>query len=387
MESSLPPSDGDRRDSARRSAACATPHPDGSAYPAFGSSPGMGEDARARPASQGALAAVTRRSAMGDTPRQPTPAISVVIPAYNSGRFLDAAIGSVYNQTVLPAQVIVVNDGSTDDTEDRLRRLTSTLPPSFIWTSKPNGGAPSALNLGTSIATGDYIAFLDHDDTWHPNKLERQLQHFSSDSHLALSFTAYTYDFAGYRPPPGRTTVPASVIHHDSWDCDPEAVLELLVAGRPIVGTMSTVMVRRDALATLPPFDERVTIACDGLMYFELAIRRMKMDYLPESLVQYRWHGTNLSRDVGRLWEDVCLIEDKIWIEHADDLPDHLRAQARKWRAHWHLQTAIDAIRHEDAPRARRYILKAARIRPAAIRPGWLRMLGIGRPPSGPWPD
>src|SRR5689334_17741383 len=122
---------------------------------------------------------------------QPDGTISIVVTAYNSGSFLDAAVASVYAQTVAPAEVIVVDDGSTDDTGDRLRRLASTLPASFTYKTKRHGGIASALNLGIGVAAGDYVAFLDHDDTWHPRKLERQVQHLASSPELALSFTGY----------------------------------------------------------------------------------------------------------------------------------------------------------------------------------------------------
>lgn len=319
--------------------------------------------------------------------RQPGSSVSVVITAYNSGSFLEAAVASVYDQTVAPSEVIVINDGSTDDTEDRLVRLGSTLPTSFIWKTKLNGGAPSALNLGTRAVTGDYVAFLDHDDTWHPHKLERQLQHFASVPDLAMSFTGYTIKYESYRPTVGRSGYAGSVIHHERWDPDPDKILEqLLTAHWPTV-SMSNVMIRREMLARLPPFDERLTIAHDLSMYLELTVRRMRMGYLPEALVDYLWHGGNISRDVGRLWEDLCEIYDRFWEEHAGDLPDRLRARAAAWRGHWHLQTAIDASRHGDRARARRHIVKAARIRPSSIRPGWVRMLGVGSPPAGPWPE
>jgi glycosyltransferase involved in cell wall biosynthesis len=312
------------------------------------------------------------------------PSVSVVIPAYNNGKFLEEAIASVYAQTVQPSQVIVINDGSTDDTDDRLRRLSAELPSSFIWRSKPNGGHPSALNVARGLAAGIYVAFMDSDDLWHPEKLERQLQHFASDPELVLSFTGYRYLYEGYRDTPGRDSAP-EVVRHENWDPDPDAALRRLIAYLPI-GPMSTVLVRRAALAQLPPFDETLVIASDGRMYLELVVRGMKMDFLPEELVEYRWHGANLSRDVGLFWEDVCSLLDSFYEEHSSQWTDDLREQARFWRAHWHLQTAIDARRHDDLVRARRHILRAARVRPGAIRPGWVRMLGIGPAPRGPWP-
>lgn len=323
---------------------------------------------------------------MNDSQQKPSPSVSVVIPVYNRG-FVEEAVASAYAQTVAPREVVVINDGSTDDTEERLRHLAAHLPPTFVWKTQSNGGAARARSTGIGLATGHYVAFLDDDDTWHPEKLERQLEHFASVPDLAMSFTGYTINYESYRTTVGRSGYAGSVIHHERWDPDPDTVLEqLLTAHWPTV-SMSNVMIIRETLSSLPPVDERLNVANDLPIYLELAVRRMKMDYLPEPLVNYRWHGSNISRDVGQLWENLCQIYDRFWEEHAGDVPQNLRARAPEWRARWHLQTAIDAIRHGDRARARRHILKAARIRPSAIRPGWVRMLGLGPPPAGPWPE
>ena len=306
------------------------------------------------------------------------------VPAYNS-KFLDETIASVYAQTVQPGQVIVVNDGSTDDTEDRIGRLAAQLPDNFIWRTKENGGEASARNLGLRLATGTHVAFLDHDDLWHPEKLERQLAHFASNPDLALSFTAARYTFRDFQEVPGRTRLPGAR-QDDKWDSDPAVLIEEILLNRCPIATMSTVMMCRDAVRRVTPFDERLVILSDVLMYLELAIRGLKVDYLPEAFIEYRWHGSNSSRDVGFLWESLCLVHDRFLREHAAELPDNIRTRARKWRAHRHLQTAIDALLHGENRRARRHVFAAARARPLSVRPGWIRILGIGPPPSGPWP-
>jgi glycosyltransferase involved in cell wall biosynthesis len=99
--------------------------------------------------------------------------VSAVIPAYNSAATLARAIDSVLRQTV-PAQVIVVDDGSTDDTSALLQSYGSRI--SVI--RQQNGGAGAARSAGTKAARTDLIAYLDADDAWHPDKLERQLGAF-----------------------------------------------------------------------------------------------------------------------------------------------------------------------------------------------------------------
>jgi glycosyltransferase involved in cell wall biosynthesis len=176
--------------------------------------------------------------------------VSVVIPVYNGADFLRSAIASVYAQTILPGEVIVVNDGSNDATESILRELGGATEPPLRWVSTENRGDASARNLGIAMAGGDFLAFLDHDDVWHPTKLARQLERFAAAPGLALSFTAYVWAEDGSRRP----------VRHASWDTDPAAVLERLMR-TPCVGPPSTVMLRREAFTKVPGFDVTVRVA------------------------------------------------------------------------------------------------------------------------------
>jgi glycosyltransferase involved in cell wall biosynthesis len=88
-----------------------------------------------------------------------------VTPTYNAASFIPETLASVYEHTVAPGEVIVVNDGSPDETESVLRRLGSSLPPSFTWISIPNsGGWSTPRNLGIERTNGEYVAFVDQDD-------------------------------------------------------------------------------------------------------------------------------------------------------------------------------------------------------------------------------
>src|SRR5580693_10799022 len=98
------------------------------------------------------------------------PLVSVVIPAYNAGAFIDGSVGSALKQSAGDLEVIVVNDGSTDDTPDRLLAWND---PRLSVITQANLGLASALNAGIRAARGTYIGFLDADDLWLPHKLER----------------------------------------------------------------------------------------------------------------------------------------------------------------------------------------------------------------------
>lgn len=110
--------------------------------------------------------------------------VSVVIPAYNSERYLGEAIDSCLQQSHPPNEVIVVDDGSTDGT----REVALGFGSSVRYIFQENGGSARARNSGATAAGGEFLAFLDSDDLWLPDKLERQLACFETDPELDLVF-------------------------------------------------------------------------------------------------------------------------------------------------------------------------------------------------------
>lgn len=117
--------------------------------------------------------------------------VSVVIPAYNAAATISAAIASVLAQTIKPYQIIVVDDGSTDNTTDIAIQHAGV----FVLTQKENAGPSAARNTGWDAATGDIVAFLDADDTWKPEKQEAIINVFSADNELQL--LGHSYEVAG----------------------------------------------------------------------------------------------------------------------------------------------------------------------------------------------
>ena len=106
---------------------------------------------------------------------QTAPLVSVVMPAYNADKFIEAAVRSVQTQTFPDWELILVDDCSTDGTADRIRALAAEdgrLRPVF---SAENHGTAESRNLAFSYCRGDYVALLDADDLWRPEKLARQL--------------------------------------------------------------------------------------------------------------------------------------------------------------------------------------------------------------------
>jgi glycosyltransferase involved in cell wall biosynthesis len=114
--------------------------------------------------------------------------VSVVIPAYCSSQTLPRAIASVAAQTRWPQEVIVVDDASADDTWDTIQSLAAQYPSGWIKAIRQavNQGAGDARNAGWELAQGDYIAFLDADDSWHPQKLEIQYGYMRANPQIDL---------------------------------------------------------------------------------------------------------------------------------------------------------------------------------------------------------
>ncbi|WP_071188885.1 glycosyltransferase family 2 protein [Trichormus sp. NMC-1] len=115
------------------------------------------------------------------------PMVSVIIPAYNAAQFLPAAIASVQEQTFSDWELLIINDGSTDDTVAVVRQYQET-DNCIHLIHQLNRGVSTARNLGIEKSKGQIIAFLDADDQWLPDKLQQHLQHFQSNSRLGVSF-------------------------------------------------------------------------------------------------------------------------------------------------------------------------------------------------------
>ena len=197
------------------------------------------------------------------------PTVSVIIPAFNSARFIGEAIGSVLSQTRPAEEIIVVDDGSTDSTRD----IVQALPVKYVY--QKNAGPSAARNAGIRAAAGDFLAFLDADDIWLPHKLAVQLQGFASYPEAGFSFSTVwnLYDGtdtkitrAPYYPPRLVRWLNKSGIS-SGMACG--SVYELLLQ-KNCVAT-SSVVVRRSLVERAGEFDIRLWGAEDYEYWIRLA--------------------------------------------------------------------------------------------------------------------
>lgn len=217
------------------------------------------------------------------------PLVSVVVPTYNRPTALRAAVASINQQTYRSIQLIVVDD-STDSAETALAdlALTAIEEVHFIRTASP-AGAAAARNRGIAAADGTFVAFLDDDDRWEADKIERQVAAFETGSaDLGLVYTGQRYvDREG-----NTTTIRTPTTR--GW------VTRALLAGAPLA-PFSTVMVRKSAIDEAGTIDERFPIWEDREWYFRLSTV-CTFDIIPEPLVIRRMgDSSQLTRDFDRI--------------------------------------------------------------------------------------
>jgi glycosyltransferase involved in cell wall biosynthesis len=173
------------------------------------------------------------------------PTISVIVPTYNRTAFLKLAIDSVFAQTFTDWEIVVADDGSGNETQQYLRAIEGPLV-RVAWLA--HSGNPSvARNAAAALATGRYLAFLDSDDVWEPNKLEQQLAALTARPQARWSYTACRHINAGGDPVPKKDKRPVPM---------PEGHIFEQLLTLEIGIAMPTVMAERALFAEIDGFDE-----------------------------------------------------------------------------------------------------------------------------------
>lgn len=208
--------------------------------------------------------------------------VSVVIPTFNGARYIGEAIESALGQTVPVFEIIVVDDGSTDNTVD----IVSTFGERITLVQKKNGGAASAYNLGIKSVTGDTIAFLEHDDIWLPEKNEAQLDALNSLTDVGLLFsTAQVLTIENSSKSDVRNLHTGQGYYSFS---------DFFLRNRIL--NCSTVILRREVLRNTGSFNENLRLGFDHEMWLRMALNT-KIFCLDLPLSVYRIHESNLSQD------------------------------------------------------------------------------------------
>lgn len=247
--------------------------------------------------------------------------VSVIVPCYNLGHYLDEAVDSVLAQTFTDAEILVVDDGSTD--EETTRLLQSYQKPRTRVVRSDNRGLPGAKNLGLMHTTGAYVCMLDADDRLAPSFLEKSVAALDADpdiafvSHWLRTFGEEVKDWTPER-------------------CDFPALLDLNTVN-------GAALVRRAALEAVGGFDETMRDGCeDWDVWISLVEKGLKGRILPEVLFHYRRRPESMSRvmmegDVHpRLYRYIAQKHERTYAAHLEMLLSRREEDISNLRRHTH---------------------------------------------------
>ncbi len=218
--------------------------------------------------------------------------VSVIIPNYNYAPYLGGAVNGALAQTYPDIEVIVVDDGSTDESKDVLINFGNGI----TTIRQENLGVAAARNNGVSAGTGEFVAFLDADDEWLPEKIEKQVAMLRDDPSLGLVHVGVEeIDTAG------------GSLRRRLEGATGDATHELLMlGGKGILGGGSGLLVPRAVFEAVGGFDTQLSTSADWDLFYRIA-SRYPVGFVSQALLRYRVHDTNMSANVAAMEHDMTL--------------------------------------------------------------------------------
>ena len=310
------------------------------------------------------------------------PTVTVVIPAFNAQATIAETLLSARTQTYDQLEIIVVDDGSTDGTAAIVRQH-SEADPRVKVIHQANAGVAAARNAGAAAATGDFIAPLDADDVWLPEKIERQIEPFmNGDAQLGVVYAWSTMIGEGGK------VMAAPRPDTAGWVL-PEMAL------RNFIGNGSSPLIRttafRDTAGYDPTLRNRGGQGCeDRKLYLQLAAK-WRFAVIPEFLTLYRLAAGNMSSDVQQMLRSHDLVSSDFLAEHPDLAPIFHESRNRLGRfmlrralAERRLAAAAALVRSMAAHDPLFTFLTVSKEISRPLRHSVMRRLGLGGPPASP---
>lgn len=286
----------------------------------------------------------------------PSPLVSVVVATYNMGHYLPQAVQSILSQSHANVEVVIVDDGSTDDTP----RVTEDLSrdPRVRVHRQANGGQAKAKNKGIELSRGDFLAFLDADDMWLPDKLVRQLALFENRPHVGVVYSDYAcMDGEGAAIPKPPTRMHRGRISG-------ALLIENFVS-------FPTAVVRRECIERCGVFDLTYGMGIDYDLWLRISAH-YEFDFVVEPTVRYRIWSGQMSKNYRKRYESAIRIMQRFLTDNPHAVaPAVVRAA---W-AHTYVGRG-DAIlwNEKDRAAARADYVRALRHRPH-YWPAWRAIL------------
>lgn len=230
--------------------------------------------------------------------------ISAVIPTYNRSHTITGAIKSIQDQSYQVDEIIIVDDASTDDTRQTIRSIDDDRIRYFCL--EQNKGAAGARNYGVSQARHGLIAFLDSDDTWHSDKIEKQIKLYQDDTSLRLIYTAYEriYDSSRqiYPDLSGNTQLDGDMLSQ---------ILYENTVGTP------TILIEKSLFEEIGGFDEGLRSLEDWDLVIRAA-KRTRFGFVPEALVDALYMNDGVTANMDQYFKSRCLMMQKYRKEYLE---------------------------------------------------------------------
>ena len=223
-----------------------------------------------------------------------SPAVSANLCCYNSEKYLEDTLKSICAQTYNDWELVIVNDGSTDSTEQIVQKYMAEGWP-IIYHAQANAGLGRSRNKAIELSHGEFIALIDHDDLWHPEKLEMQMALFAGRPQLGLAFTNVIQLY-----PKGDVR---TYSHHNRLYRG-DVVVQLVLSNFVV---SSAVVVRRTVLDEVGWLNPDFTHAVDYDLMIRIA-EKYEFDYTDQPLVTFRYHLRNTSWDGTRMQAETIAL-------------------------------------------------------------------------------
>lgn len=292
--------------------------------------------------------------------------VSIVMAAYNAENTIAETLESLIAQTYPDKEIIVTDDGSQDSTGRILDEFASRYPDLIKVIHQANQGQSIARNAAIAEAKGDFIAFMDSDDLWAPNKIERQVEFLSRNPEFGMVYTE-------------GMTIDAEGKKLESFDCSVEFTgncFETLYTKNNIIGT--SVMVRRPVLEDVGTFVPELR-ACENWELWTRISHKYAITFLDEELAYYRRHGSNMTSNTAWMRENRLKAIHHNHVLYRDTVPNEARMTRNAYYMA-HRGFASEYLGALDLRSARAEILSAIRYNPLDPRMYfWLIQSLMGR--------
>jgi glycosyltransferase involved in cell wall biosynthesis len=283
------------------------------------------------------------------------PLVSIVIPAYNCSQFINETLDSVYRQTYRNIEIIIIDDGSTDNTKAVLSPHIGNIK----YFYQKNKGTATARNTGILKARGELIALLDNDDIWHPEKIELQVGVAQSNTEIGLVFTdGKVFDKSGIL----KHTLIAKRLQ--KWIQENETENGLVVKGSILnylylqnhISSATSVLIKRECFDQVGFFDEDIIIADDFDLWLRIA-RKYSVALIRKPLYKWRYRNDSSSgkiQDRNFNWARSKLV---VLEKHWRNAPNAIRREVRENMSKLYWECGRQSFHRKNYLNSRDYFL------------------------------